>query len=250
MADVFRVLEKLEIHQYPQEARPVGGYGAGLAVLKNGEVELHKVGKVSSSPARHLSSVVKLEETQILVGHVRMPSPQFMDKARFPETAQPYITRCRNGLIVVSVHNGYVTNYREIKQKLREDHVFESERVELVDSEVIPHWFEELLKQKKDYMEALNALYSYLEGSNAIALLQAGNGARLMHLIHKGGSTRGLHVWGNDRDEILFCSRKEPIMEEFSSILVEHGFEERTSIPYHTDESLTLTFSLDKAVHG
>jgi len=104
MARVFKVLEKLEVHQYPQELRSVGGYGAGVAILEDeGSFVFEKVGKVGASPARCLSEIVKISEASVLVGHVRMPSPQFMETARFKETAQPYVTRCYGGLMIVSV---------------------------------------------------------------------------------------------------------------------------------------------------
>ncbi|MGQ9726533.1 MAG: hypothetical protein ACUVQL_05330 [Candidatus Bathycorpusculaceae bacterium] len=79
MIKVFRVLQKLEVHQYPNEPRPVGGFGAGVAILKrDSRIILEKVGKSCDiSPARCLSEIVNLEEASVLVGHVRMPSPQF-----------------------------------------------------------------------------------------------------------------------------------------------------------------------------
>jgi glucosamine 6-phosphate synthetase-like amidotransferase/phosphosugar isomerase protein len=42
---------------------------------------------------------------------------------------------------VVSAHNGNVTNYKFIKERLGGKHLFESERAELIDSEVMPHLF-------------------------------------------------------------------------------------------------------------
>jgi len=246
MIQVFRVLERLEAHKYPQEPRPVGGYGAGVAILENGEIKFEKIGKVGASPVKQLSNITEIERAYVLVGHVRMPSPQFMERAQFPETAQPYVARCNKGLTMVSVHNGYVRNYMEIRQKLGNEHVFESEKVELVDSEVIPHSFEEYLKEKENAVEALDALYSVLDGSSAIALLQIGERGRFLHFIHKGGETRGLFVWRNKQDETVFCSRKEPIIEGFKNILADHGLEEKVSIPYHKDENLILSFQINE----
>lgn len=34
MENVLTLLENLEAHQYPDEPKPVGGYGAGIAVLR------------------------------------------------------------------------------------------------------------------------------------------------------------------------------------------------------------------------
>ena len=244
MVKVLKVLEKLEVHQYPQEPNPVGGYGAGIVILgDDGSVILEKVGNVNNSPARSLSETVNISKASVLVGHVRMPSPQFMENARFKETAQPYVTTCHKGLTVVSAHNGNVTNYAEIREKLGETHIFESERFGLVDSEVIPHLFEELLKEKADANEALDSLFSTLQGPNAASLLQIENDCVFLHFIHKG-KTRGLTVWTNEQNEIVFGSRKEPLMEVFGDVLARGKFKEKLAIFYREDASLKLSFPL------
>jgi len=247
---VFKVLEKLEVHQYPQypqEPKPVGGYGAGVAVLgDDGDIILEKVGKVGGSPVRRLSETVMSSEASVLVGHVQMPSLQFMETARLKETAQPYVTRCYPSLMIVSTHNGNITNYKEIREKLVGTHVFESEKVELIDSEVIPHLFEKLLKEKTKASNALDSLFSALEDPNAVSLLQIEEESTILHFIHKG-KTRGLTIWTNEHSEIMFCSRKEPIMEEFGSILAEDKFREEISIQYHERKSLKASFTFKKA---
>ena len=244
LAKVFKVLEKLEVHQYLQEPKPVGGYGAGVAILReHGSVFLEKTGKVDVSPARRLSEIVEIGDASVLVGHVRMPSPKFMESARFKETAQPYVARCYDGLTVVSAHNGSVPNYGEIRNKLGEAHIFESEKVELIDSEVIPHFFEELLKEKGNADDALDILFSALEGSNAVSLLQVEEERMSLHFIHKG-KTRGLMVWTNKQNELVFCSRKEPLMEEFGDILAQGGFEEKVTVAHREDVCLKFSFPL------
>jgi len=246
LAKVFRVLEKLEVHQYPNEAKPVGGYGAGIAILdNNGNVTLEKVGKTANvSPANSLSKRVKVEEASVLVGHVRMPTPKFIESAEFCETAQPYVARCYSGLTVVSAHNGNMTNYKEIREKIGKPHVFESEKVELIDSEVIPHLFEELLKKKTNVDDALDALFMALEGSNTVTLLQIEKKRIVSHFIHKG-KTRGLTIWTNNQGEIVFCSRKEPLIEDFGSFLADGGFKEKVSVPWNEDKNLKLSFALN-----
>ncbi|PIU60152.1 hypothetical protein COS86_00405, partial [Candidatus Bathyarchaeota archaeon CG07_land_8_20_14_0_80_47_9] len=125
---VLNVLEKLEVHQYPNEPKPAGGYGAGVAILNDDRsIVLEKVGKVDVSPARRLSEIVKIDEASVLMGHVRMPSPEFMETAKAKATAQPYVAECISGLTVVSVHNGKIENYEEIREKLANRHVLESE---------------------------------------------------------------------------------------------------------------------------
>ena len=245
MVKVFRVLQKLEVHQYPNEPKPIGGFGAGIAILKKDRsVLLEKVGKTRDvSPAKYLSEIVNVNEASVLVGHVRMPSPQFMETAKFKETSQPYLTQCLHGLKIISAHNGNVTNYKSIREKLSAKHVFESEKIELIDSEVIPHLFEELLIENANPKEALENLYQALEGSNALSLLQSTPKRLLLHFVHKG-KTRGLTIWKNDYGEVVFCSRKEPLMEEFGDILEKGGFKEQVAIPYGEEGNLKLTFHL------
>ncbi|MBS7635901.1 hypothetical protein KEJ37_00910 [Candidatus Bathyarchaeota archaeon] len=246
VAYALKVLQRLERHQYSNEPKPVGGYGAGIAILTSSEtVLLEKVGKVNGSPAEHLAKTCKFDTAAVLIGHVRLPSPWFMKTAHFKETAQPYVARCYSGLTVVSAHNGSVTNYRTIRERLDGKHIFESERAELIDSEVIPHFFEELLFEKGSHENSLHTLHSIIEGPNTVSLLQIGKGQVLLHLIHKG-KTRGLTIWKNKRGEVIFCSRKEPLMETLGFFLDEGGFMEHFSIPYGEEGSLkaTFTFSL------
>jgi glucosamine 6-phosphate synthetase-like amidotransferase/phosphosugar isomerase protein len=245
VAQALKVLQKLERHQYLNEPKPVGGYGAGIAVLtSSGNVLLEKIGKVNGSPAEHLARTCKFDNASVLVGHVRLPSPWFMETAHFRETAQPYVAKCFSGLTVVSAHNGSVTNYKAIRERLGGKHIFESERVELIDSEVIPHLFEELLFERDSSEEALNALFSTIEGPNALSLLQIEKGQMLLHLLHKG-KTRGLTIWGNKKGEVIFCSRREPLIEVLGGILNEDGFTEQVSIFYGEERNLqeTLKFT-------
>ena len=242
VAYALRVLQKLEKHQYPNEPKPVGGYGAGIAILtSSGNVSLEKVGKVDGSPAEQLAKICKFDTASILIGHVRLPSPWFIETAQFRETAQPYVARCLSGLTVVSAHNGNVTNYKAIRERLGNKHFFESERAELIDSEVIPHLFEELLFEEDSPEEALNTLFLTIEGPNAVSLLQIEKEQVLLHLLHKG-KTRGLTTWRNENGEVFFCSRKEPLIEVLGSMLKKDGFTEHMSIPYGEEKNLQTTF--------
>jgi glucosamine 6-phosphate synthetase-like amidotransferase/phosphosugar isomerase protein len=243
MVSVFNLLAKLEIHQYVNEPTPVGGYGAGLAVLENNEsLMFEKIGKTSGlSPAKQLSEIVNIDDASVLVGHVRMPSPEFMETASFREAAQPYVAGSGKDLTVVSVHNGKVENYEELRADLGKTHVFESEKVGLIDSEVIPHVFEKFLMLERNSDDALYRLFCTLQGSrNAIAMLQVTEKETYLHFIHKGKS-RGLTIWVNDQNEIVFCSRKEPLYEEFRAMLAKGKFREKVSIAYREDVGLKLS---------
>jgi hypothetical protein len=63
----------------------------------------------------------------------------------------------------------------------------------------------------------------------------------LLHFVYKG-KTRGLTIWKNDNREVVFCSRKEPLMEEFGDVLDKGGFKEQVAIPYGEEGNLKLTF--------
>ena len=244
MARVFRVLEKLEVHHYAREKLPLGGYGAGVALLlEDGNVLVEKVGKVEDSPARKLAEMVKVDKASVLISHVRMPSPEFIKTAKYKETAQPYVVEREPNLTVVSVHNGKVENYKEIRKTLGNAHVFESEKFELVDSEVIPHFFEEMLNEKEEVTEALYSFFCALQGSGAIALLQLGEEDSFLHLLHKG-KTRGLTVWTNDNNEVIFCTRKEVLNEELGDLLSKDRFEEKASIAYRQEAGLVFSYPL------
>lgn len=241
---VFRVLEILEVHQYPDEPTPVGGYGAGVALLlEDGDVFVEKVGKIGDSPAKKLRENVRVERASVLIGHVRMPSPEFMKTSKNKETAQPYVVERDPKLTVVSVHNGKIENYKEVRKMLGGAHVFESERFELIDSEVIPHFFEETLSEKEDVLEALFSFFCALKGSSTVAMLQLGEEDSHLHLLHKG-KTRGLTVWTNELKEVVFCSRKEVLMDEFGKLLSRGKFNEKVSIPYREEAGLVLSYPL------
>jgi glucosamine 6-phosphate synthetase-like amidotransferase/phosphosugar isomerase protein len=144
MNKVFQVLKRLETSQYPDESEPVGGYGAGVAVmLSDGNILSDKVGKVdAASPVAELEKLVKgkLGNASVLLGHVRFPSTELMNTVKYKEAAQPYVEHFETDLTVASVHNGKVLNCAALKARLK-THVFESEKVGFVDSEVIPHFF-------------------------------------------------------------------------------------------------------------
>ena len=241
MERVFRILQKLEVHQLPQEPLPLGGYGAGVAILLNdGTVLVEKVGKIDKSPAQLLPGMVKAKTASVLLGHVRMPSPEFMNTTKFKETAQPYVVERNPELTVASVHNGKMENYREVRGKLGAGHVFESEKHELVDSEVIPHFFEEILSERENTSQALYEYFCAIKGSNTAAILQVAEENSFIHLVHKG-KTRGLTVWTNEKDELIFCSRKAPLIEEFGTILTKGDFREKVFIGYHEEAGLVLS---------
>src|SRR3989337_471188 len=228
MFKVFSVLQKLEVSKYAGEKQPVGGYGAGIAVLlDDSSIFSEKVGKSEGCPACQLADVVKsrLSEARVLVGHVRFPGGEFLETVKFKEAAQPYVENFEPELTIVSAHNGRVENYMELKAKLKA-HVFESEKIRLIDSEVIPHYFGALLNETDDAVQAAHKLLDSLKGKTvgSIALLQLDSENQILHLLHKGWS-RGLTIWANDKGEVIFCTRPEPVLEELKETLDRGNFQ-------------------------
>jgi glucosamine 6-phosphate synthetase-like amidotransferase/phosphosugar isomerase protein len=245
MPKVFEVLRKLEVNQYPKELRPVGGYGAGVAVLlDDGSVLSEKIGKTVGSPAGQLAEMMKakLTEASVLIGHVRFPSSEFLSTVKFKEAAQPFVEHFEPELTIVSAHNGRVENYMELRKKLSA-HVFESEKVGLVDSEVIPHYFGRILAEAEDVDKAVYELLCTLKGSNSVGMLHVDSENAFLHLVHKG-KTRGLTVWANEKNEVMFCSRPEPVIEELKELLARTRFKEKASIKWREDAGLKLSFPI------
>jgi glucosamine 6-phosphate synthetase-like amidotransferase/phosphosugar isomerase protein len=243
---VFKVLQKLEVSQYPGEPRPVGGYGAGVAaLLDDGSILSEKVGKTADSPAGELAKIMrgKLTEAAVLIGHVRFPSSEFMGTAKFKEAAQPFVEHFEPELTIVSAHNGRVENYKELRKKLN-THVFESEKVGLVDSEIIPHYFGKILTEAEDTDKAVSELLCTLKGSNSVGMLHVDEENAFLHLIHKG-KTRGLTVWANEKNEVIFCSRPEPVIEELKELLARGRFKEKASIKWREDAGLKFSFPIN-----
>ncbi len=242
---IFEVLIKLEANKYPEEKTPVGGYGAGIAaLLDDNSFFSEKIGKEADSPARQLACQVqaKLSEARVLVGHVRFPGSEFLDTVAYKEAAQPYVESFSPEISIVSAHNGRIENYLALREKLKA-HVFESEKVKLIDSEVIPHYFGSLLLEADDANQAANQLLCALQGKTvgSVSLLHLDDESGFLHIIHKGWS-RGLTVWTNNKGEVIYSTRPEPVLEELKERLSGGGFTQKTFIKLREDATLKLSF--------
>ena len=72
-------------------------------------------------------------------------------------------------------------------------------------------------------------------------MLQVDEENAFLHLIFKG-KARGLKVWTNDKGEVIFCSRPEPVEEEFKALLAIGKFTEKVTINWKEDAGLKLSF--------
>jgi len=233
---VFDILAELEIAKLPQESSPVGGDGAGLALI-NHRTEIIKVGRKDKSPVSCLRQKVLKSQSSAIFGHVRRASQQFKDRVAFAECTQPYLANCTAGTEVVCIHNGFFQNYQGIFESLQKFHALQSPKVELVDSEVIPHYFEELLS-REDCNSAVDHLFQTLQGpGNALSLWVKKDKKRWLILLYKG-SARGLYVWRNPAGNIFFASRREPILDYMTNFLKKNLFSLTISIEPKTHASL------------
>jgi hypothetical protein len=62
-----------------------------------------------------------------------------------------------------------------------------------------------------------------------------------MHIVYKG-KARGLVVWTNEKNEMIFCSRPEPVQDELKSLLAAGKFKEKAVINWLEDAGLKLSF--------
>lgn len=215
---VLRILEKLEVEK-DVKGLPIGGDGSGIAAVDgDGVLHLEKVGKTVGSPVKHLRRVVEEEwfrkgftESTKILGHVRRASPKFSHTTRYRSWAQPFSVCCQ-GRVVVSTHNGFWEKYEESRKTLG-NHRFESEipGVGVLDSEVLPHYVEELLAKEQNLEGVLRCLFEDLSGTgNTVAMLILGGGSNWI-LVHKG-RTQGFSFWEGDGGGFMFCSRVKPVL--------------------------------------
>jgi len=89
----------------------------------------------------------------------------------------------------------------------------------------------------------LHQLLDSLKGKTvgSIALLQLDEENQVLHLLHKGWS-RGLTVWANNKGEVVFCTRPEPVMEELEETLSRGGFKEKVVIKPREEAEVRMSF--------
>jgi glucosamine--fructose-6-phosphate aminotransferase (isomerizing) len=135
------------------------GYdSAGIAVLKNGEIDSYKAtGKLSNLVIK--TDKFSSDEFGIGIGHTRWATHGKPTEIN----AHPHW-----GQYSYVVHNGIIENYREIKEKLQESGVrFLSQ----TDTEVIIHQFEQFVDAGIEAHEAFVKTISMLEGAYAILII-------------------------------------------------------------------------------
>jgi len=256
ITQVLKALHILENDQEPDEPTPVGGHGAGIAYLnQKHQITLTKVGKTNKtqrSPVNDLQQQPSLAaaSSALILGHVRRASPEFTDTIHYDECTQPYKPRCPTDLNIISAHNGYVQNYQQLKTKLKTKHIFESEPIKLIDSEIIPHHYEEQLAKTQNPTKAAHALYESLEGRNTIIILHLDTNTNQAHInIMQKGKTRGLVTWTNPNNEVVVCSREKPTQTTFSNFLNENNYQKIIHVTRNDSAQLETHFTLTQKQH-
>jgi hypothetical protein len=51
-------------------------------------------------------------------------------------------------------------------------------------------------------------------------------------------------VWKNDKSEVIFCTRPEPVKEELEQTLSRGGFKEKAVIKPHEEAEINLSFPM------
>ena len=244
--EVLKVLHILETEQEPDEKSPVGGHGAGIAFLnEGGTFTLEKVGKTNSSPVDDLALQLgkNTSSSCLVLGHVRRASPEFENTIAYRECTQPYKPSCTHNFNLISAHNGFLQNYQELKNRLEPAHKFESQKTKLIDSEVIPHLFEELLSKSTDTVKATHTLFEQIEGNNTAVILSANKSKAYLNVIQKG-KTRGLVVWTNPKGEVLLCSRDKPAEKILNKLITENKFQKIVKVSREDNVNLESHFNL------
>lgn len=245
------ILKALEVEQLPIESSPIGGHGAGLLIYHDGELLLKKVGGDSFSPVDMLRSMIyegwRVNFSRIVFGHVRRASEVFKHTIPFKECTQPYVVNCHGKFTIVSVHNGFLKNYMDLKGKFKLKHKFESESISLIDSEIFPHLLEELILDYGDGFETVKILFDMIEGNNTVAMIVFFNNHISTYIVHKG-LTRGLTVWRNNEGHILFSSRSYIIDKFAKNFLHENNFAIQTIIKPRVEGKFAEYYKFDKSI--
>ena len=176
------------------------GYdSAGIAVLQNGNINIHKaLGKIHNLEEKsNECSLSNNTEFSIGIGHTRWATHGKPTELN----AHPHM-----GEYSYVVHNGIIENYKELKEELIEaGHKFVSQ----TDTEVIVHMFEYYFNQNNNAQESFNMTIARLEGAYSILLITKSCEDKIFFMKH--GSPMAV-AKGNNEGEILFASSDAPLI--------------------------------------
>ncbi len=180
------------------------GYdSAGVALLKNGELEVYKCkGKVSD-----LENFIAKKDTSgtIGIGHTRWAT----HGAPNDVNAHPHYSETKN---MVIIHNGIIENYAPLKEELKKrGHTFSSD----TDTEVLIHLIEDVMQKDNLRLgDAVRVALNGVVGAYAIVILSKTNPDEL--IVAKKGSPL---VIGIGEGEFFAASDATPIVEYTKNVV-------------------------------
>ena len=152
-----------------------GAHATGVGYLVDGEIQIEKdVGHVE---AFRKKTDIDTKESNIGIAHSRIGywvDGRWDDKSNIKKMAHPFID-CKKGVCLI--HNGVISNKKELWENLKPNHNFTSYDPELstvTDSEVAVHILEDELGKGKTMEEGIKAMVKLLEGSFLFAILKKG----------------------------------------------------------------------------
>lgn len=200
---VFEGLRRLEYRGYDS---------AGIAVVKNGVIEVHKkAGKVSDLASAWKTSGVP---STVGMGHTRWATHGEPNDIN----AHPHFD-CKKTVAVI--HNGVIENYRTLKTKLLSTgHVFHSE----TDTEVIAHLIEEFLTKTRNLAQAVRRTVEELDGTYGLVVLSATEPDKMI-VARKGsplviGYGDGENIVASDASALVEHTRKVSYLKDGEMAIV------------------------------
>ena len=200
---VFEGLRRLEYRGYDS---------AGIAVVKNGVIEVHKkAGKVSDLASAWKTSGVP---STVGMGHTRWATHGEPNDVN----AHPHFD-CKKTVAVI--HNGVIENYRTLKTKLLSTgHVFHSE----TDTEVIAHLIEEFLTKTRNLAQAVRRTVEELDGTYGLVVLSATEPDKMI-VARKGsplviGYGDGENIVASDASALVEHTRKVSYLKDGEMAIV------------------------------
>jgi glucosamine--fructose-6-phosphate aminotransferase (isomerizing) len=182
------------------------GYdSAGIAVLQNGNINIHKaLGKIKNLEEKSSHCTLSQnKEFSIGIGHTRWATHGKPTELN----AHPH-----QGEYSYVVHNGIIENYKELKEELIScGHKFVSQ----TDTEVIVHLFEYYFNQYNDAYKSFEHTIQRLQGAYSILLITKSEEDKIFFMKH--GSPMAI-AKGNIDNEILFASSDAPLIELASDV--------------------------------
>jgi glucosamine--fructose-6-phosphate aminotransferase (isomerizing) len=213
---IHKGLKKLEYRGYDS---------VGIATLQKNQLFIKKDrGKIDDVHAIH-----NLDDLpgRLGIGHTRWAT----HGAPYQVNAHPH-TDCNNQIAVV--HNGIIENFAELKTELEESgHAFSSK----TDTEVIPHFIEQKLKEGLSLVDAVRETVKRLDGSYALCAISVKEPdkivcARKESPLVFGVAKNGLYV-ASDIPAFLSETNKSVIVEDGELVVLsDKGYEIRNIVDW------------------